>query len=275
MVEPRLRPAQVARYRSALRRRFRLRSAAACARFVDALGFCYAFTAGPGAVPGVFDVIGTRSVDRMWAWAWRWKEELATRRRVFYGRVLRRKPTFVSRALLPAFYALSGNVGDPDDHLAAYEAGRLSRLARDLYEAIARRGPLTTWDLRRRFVPRGDRGHAFHRALADLQERFLIAKVAEVEGRGAYAFIWDTFARWMPDAVAAAARLTDAEAAAAILRAYLRLAGAAPPAEVADLFRWPPSLLPAAAAGAGVVTVRLDHTEAWSLPELLPRLARG
>lgn len=206
MSDSALRPADLNRYRRARLRRFDVRTEAQCRRFVDAMGFCYAFTAGPGGIPGIFDVIGTRSTDRMWSWAWQWKEHLATARRLFYGRVIRRKPTFISLALLPHFYALTGNAGDPDDYLAAYETGHLSLRAREVYEQLARQGRLNTWELRRRFISPGESGARLHRALGELQERFLIAKVGEVEGRGSYAFIWGTFERWMPDAIDRLAR---------------------------------------------------------------------
>ncbi len=268
-----LSPAEVRRHRRRLLLRFRVRTAAACRRFVDHLGFCYAFTSGPGGIPGLFDVMGTRSTDRMWSWAWTWKDSLVTRRQIYYGRVLRRKPTFIALAYLPAFYALSGNVGEPDDYLLAYRAGHLSLLARDLYEQIERHGPLDTWQLRRRFVSGGESGGRLHRALQELQERFLIAKVAEVEGRGSYAYIWDTFTRWMPEVVARAARINSEEAAGLILRGYLRMVGAATPRQVADLFRWPPSLLQAAAARSGAVEAELAGEHAWTLPDLLWRLA--
>ena len=246
-----------------------MRTEAQCRRFVEALGFCYAFTPGPGGIPGLFDVIGTRSVDRMWSWAWTWKDSLVTRRRVFYGRILRRKPTFISLTYLPHFYVLSGNVGEPDDYLVAYRSGQLSLLARDLYEAVARRGRVNTWELRRQFVGGDSSGSRFHRALVELQEHFLIAKVAEVEGRGNYAFIWDTFDRWMPDAVRSAGRISTAEAAATVLRGYLRIVGAASPQEVLDLFRWPPALLREAAERAHLIEASLADATVWTLPDLL------
>ncbi len=263
-----LRPADLTRYRRTLVRRFSVRTEAQCRRFVDALGFCYAFTPGPGGIPGLFDVLGTRSVDRMWSWAWSWKDSLATRKRVYYGRVLRRKPTFISLAYLPHFYALSGNVGEPDDYLVAYQAGHLSLLARDVYEHVQRHAPINTWALRRHFVSGDSSGSRLHRALDELQGRFLIAKVAEVEGRGNYAYIWNTFARWMPDVITAALRITSEEAAGVILRRYLKIVGGATPQQVQDLFRWSPSVLEPAAARAGVREVLLDGEPLWIAPEV-------
>jgi len=233
---------EINRHRAAILSAHRVKAARAGLRFVNALGFCYAFTGGRGDLPGLFDVLATRSIDRMWSWAWQWKDELVTRRRVYYGKVLHGKPAYVSLAYLPLFYALSGNVGDPDDYLHAYREGALSRLARDVYAAIDADGPISTWMLRRRFVPRGTGSGPFQRALAVLQSKFLIAKIGEVE-RGGYSFIWDTFSRWMPQIAAQAGSLTTVRAAAGVLERYLRTVGAAPPRVISDLFGWPSALL--------------------------------
>jgi hypothetical protein len=264
---PAVSPAALARHRRAVLRAHQVRTARGALRFVDALGFCYAFTSGPGGLPGLFDVLATRSVDRMWAWAWRWKDELAARRRLYYGKVIRRKPSYVSLPLLPAFYALSGNVGEPDDHLQAYREGRLSLLARTVYERVLAAGPVSTWALRREFVARGERGARFHRALDDLQERLLIAKVREEE-EWRLGFVWDAFHRWMPEVVEAAAALPAEAAAAQVLACYLRTVGAAPAAEVEALFGWPRGLLGRAAARAGAVHVEVAGSPGLTLPAL-------
>ncbi|MDQ7819994.1 MAG: crosslink repair DNA glycosylase YcaQ family protein [Armatimonadota bacterium] len=265
--------AQIRRYRAALRARYRVGDRRAALAFVNAVGFCYAFTAGPGGLPGLFDVLATRSVDRMWEWAWRWKDELATARRLYYGRVLRRKPTYISLEYLPHFYALSGNVGEPDDCLQAYREGRLSRLAADVYAYLAERGPCDTWTLRRQFVGRGP-GGALHRALADLQAQFLISKVDE-RADGSYSFVWDIFSRWLPQVPEAASRIAAADAAAAVLRRYLQTVGAAPPAEVRALFGWSPRLLDDALARGEIAgEAEVDGQPALAHPALLRWAAR-
>ncbi len=256
--------AAVLRYRRSLMRQHRVRTRSGALRFINTLGFCYAFTGGPGGLPGLFDVLATRSIDRMWSWAWEWKDDLATSRRVHYGKVIRRKPSYISLALLPAFYALSGNVGEPDDHLQAYREGRLSTLSKVLYEQILATGPVSTWTLRRQFVPRGQSGARFHRALDDLQERFLVAKVGE-EDEWRYGFVWDAFHRWMPEVVRAAEALTSEAAGAAILHRYIGIMGAAAPAEIETTLGWNPTLLRAAEARAGLGRALLHGREVWTM----------
>lgn len=229
---------KVNRYRRAVLAPHRVRSKREALRFVNALGFCYAFTPGPGELPGLFDVLATRSVDRMWSQTWQWKDELATDRRLYYGRLLKRKPTFVSMRYLPHFFSLTGNAGEPDDYAQAYHEGRLSLLAKDIYEYVRAEGRCSTWRLRRQFVVHTDRAGAFHRALRMLQERCLIAKVAEQDS-GSYAYIWDTFHRWLPEAVRDAGSITMVTAAAHVLERYVRTVGAVRVREAAELFEWP------------------------------------
>ncbi|MBI3997851.1 MAG: winged helix DNA-binding domain-containing protein [Armatimonadetes bacterium] len=260
-------PAQISRYRRAVIRPHRVRTARAALRFIDALGFCYAFTSGPGQLPGLFDVLATSSIDRMWSWAWQWKEELATARRVHYGKVIRRKPSYISLTMLPAFYALSGNVGEPDDYLQAYREGRLSLLAKTVYEFILAQGPVSTWTLRRQFVPRGESGTRFHRALDDLQERFLVAKVAEEE-EWRNGFIWDAFHRWMPEVVKAAGRLASEEAAAQVLLRYVRIVGVAEASDVEATFGWNPRLVTRAITQCRLTQALVDGRQRWTIRRL-------
>ncbi len=267
---------QVTRYRRVLWGAHRVRTKQQALSFVERLGFCYAFTPGPGDLPGLFDVLATRSVDRMWGWAWQWKDELATERRLFYGRLLARKPTFVSLTYLPHFFALTGNTGEADDYLQAYREGRLSLLAKEIYEYLRGHGRCSTWVLRRQFVVHADRAGPFHRALRMLQEHCLIAKVAESE-RGSYAYIWDTFDRWMPQTIRAAGTLSMAESAGVLLERYLRTVGGASLRTAADLFAWSPSLLETArrAAGGRVLETNIEGRPVLVHPQVTRAVARS
>lgn len=226
-------------------RHYRIRTKNQALRFIRAVGFCYAFTPGPRYVPSLFEVLNTRSEDRRWAWAWDWKEALPSEKQVFYGRVLARKPTFISMEFLPYFFALTGNVGDPDDYARLYEGGRLSALARRVYELVARRGPVTTRQIRAEVEPdRRGSSPRLGRALAELQTLFLLARIGEVgDNPGNYAYVWDLFARWLPDVVARASEISQRDAAAAVLEQYVRITGAPRPMDAAALFEWPPPVL--------------------------------
>jgi hypothetical protein len=117
----------LSRHRDRIAARHAVKTADGLVRMVDDLGFCFAFT-GEAAypIPAAFDHLDTRSDGRKWEWMWGWKDELAEKKRLYYGKLLVKKPTFVSMKMLPTFYATFGRAGDPDDHLEDVRAGRLS-----------------------------------------------------------------------------------------------------------------------------------------------------
>ena len=246
------------------------------------MGYCYAFTPGPGRLPSLFEVLDTRSDDRRWAWAWDWKEALPSEKRVFYGRILARKPTFISLEFLPHFFALTGNVGEPDDYSRLYEAGRLSALAKRVYELVAAGGPLTTRQIRAAVEPhrRGSSARLL-RALAELQTLFLLARIGEVgDNPGNYAYVWDLLVRWLPDVAGRAAGISHRAAAAAVLEQYVRNTGAPRPEDAAALFGWPASVLAAAVndlRGESVLDLArgADGEDRLVLRTTLARLRRG
>ena len=80
---------------------------------------------------------------------WGWKDDLLDKRRWYYGKLLRRKATFVSLEMLPFFYALSPRVAELDDYRLAYEEGKLTREARVLADVLLKHGAQHTIDLRR------------------------------------------------------------------------------------------------------------------------------
>lgn len=256
-------------------RHYRIRTKRQALRFIKTVGFCYAFTPGPGRVPSLFEVLDTRSDNVRWTWAWNWKEALPTAKQAFYGRILARKPTFISLELLPYFYALTGNIGQADDYLRLYAEGRLTAPARRVYEVLARRGSQTTRQIRAEIEPdRRGSSPRLLRALAELQNLFLLARVGEVgDNPGNYAYVWDLFERWLPAVVAQASPISHRTAAAAVLEQYVRVAGAPRPADAASLFALSPLVIGTAIAdlqGAGKLGIVRGPT---GEDRLVPRVA--
>ena len=241
---PRARPLErvLADHRSALVRKYRISRASQLLRFVDACGFCYAFTQPDAdlAIPACFDHLATRSVDRMWGWMWSWKDELPERGKRYYGKLLRAKPTFVSLSFLPVFYAVHGRAGEEDDYLEDARAGRLSDVARRIYEALLAGGETQTKRLRAELGISSKEGRTVYaKAMEELQRLMYVTRVRAVgEGREAYNYTYDLFARRYPDAVAAAGSLSSLEAMDRILMRTLELAGAVPQRRLAKHFQW-------------------------------------
>lgn len=230
------------RHHAALVRKHRISTAAQLVRFVNVCGFCYAFTQPEGdlAIPACFDHLATRSVDRMWGWMWSWKDELPEQGKLYYGKLLRAKPTFVSLAFLPVLYAVHGRAGEDDDYLEDARAGRLSDVARRIYEALREKGETQTKRLRLELGISSNEGRtAYAKAMEELQRLMYVTRVRAVgEGREAYNYTYDLFPRRYPDAVAVAASLSSLEAMERVLARILELAGAVPLRRLARQLGW-------------------------------------
>ena len=138
----------------------RARTLEQAAAFVDKVGIALVFgkadvvlpslwdaVCGPGADWAVRDENGkaiafTKDFDRLW----HWKDDLPDRRLACAGRHLARDAAaLVSRKLVPAIYALTARVGEPED----FRELELAPLEREIAEAVLAEGPISAPELRR------------------------------------------------------------------------------------------------------------------------------
>jgi hypothetical protein len=228
----------------------RLTTAAQAADFVNERGFIYFWpikgvvlptlwvaTAGDRPVPNEHDDPGQIT--------WRWKDDSLGKKIWYYGKILRRKATFISLAVAPYFYALSENYGSlEEDYLLAYEEGRLTQAAKQVYEALLDKGSLDTISLRKEARLLNAKESVFNRALEDLQMDFKILPVGIAEaGAWKYAFRYDITARHMPELPEKARSIGEAEARQKLVELYFASVGAAQVRDVTRLFGWPPELV--------------------------------
>lgn len=171
---------------------------------------------------------------------WGWKDELLGKGQWYYGRVLRKRNTFISLALLPSFYALSPNYGDPhEDYLIEYEQGQLTLGAKMLYEALLRDGPQDSIALRKAARLTGNDSE-FNRALETLQTTFRVLPVGVSQaGAWHYSFIYDIVAHHFPYLQEQARPISEFEARRNLITCYLASVGAAREKDVQRLFGWP------------------------------------
>jgi len=230
-----------ARHREKIGARHAVRTADALVRMVDDLGFCFAFT-GESAypIPAAFDHLDTRSDGRKWEWMWGWKDELAEKKRLYYGKLLVKKPTFVSMKMLPIFYATFGRAGDPDDHLEDVRAGRLSEIARRIIEFLAVNGETQTKRMRSALGITSQEGRTdYSKAIEEVQRLMYVARVRAVgEGREDYNYTYDLFVHRYPETVRAAERASSADAMSTLLAHLIGLSGGVTERQVTKLFDW-------------------------------------
>ncbi len=229
----------------------RISSPAQALDFVNRRGFVYLWPIKGILLPSLWTAVaGDRPVadehDDPGHITWGWKDDALAKRIWYYAKVLRRKATFISLELAPYFYALSENYGSPEeDHLLAYEQGRLTLAARNIYEAILAEGPLDTLSLRKAArLSSSSAEPEFNRALESLQVDFKVLPIGVAPvGAWKYAFIYQVVARHYPDLPEQARRIGESEARARLITCYFRSVGAARERELARLFGWPPELI--------------------------------
>ena len=235
--------AALAAHREKLARAHRVRNRAQLVEMVDAVGFCFAFT-GDSAypVPACFDHLSTSDDGKKWEWMWPWKDELAEAKKLYYGKLLVKKPTYVSMQMLPVFYATFGRAGEPDDHLEDVRAGRLSDLARRVVDHLAHHGETQKKRMRADLGIESKEGRGdLERAIEELQRLMHVARVKAVGERSDdYNYTYDLFVRRYPETVKAAERLSSTEATKILLARLLDLAGGVTEKQVSKLFDWEP-----------------------------------
>jgi hypothetical protein len=171
---------------------------------------------------------------------WGWKDNALDKRIWYYAKVLRKKATIISLEVAPYFYALSENYGSPEeDHIIAYQEGRMTSAAKQVYEALLD-GPLNTIELRKKahLTSQGS-DTEFNRALEVLQADFKILPVGVAQaGSWNYALIYAITAYHYPDLPEKARGISEAQAREKLLRLYFQSVGAAQARDVEKLFGW-------------------------------------
>jgi hypothetical protein len=198
--------------------------------FVDDVGFCHFWPIKGVEMPNLFHAIAGRvrpvpmaHNDPDLSKCWGWKDRALDKRWWYYGKLLRRRATLVSLALLPTFYACSENYGDLDDYVQEYHDGTMTAEAKQIYEALLKHGPLNTVRLRReaRMAAEGAKSR-FERALAELQVGLKVLPIGVAEaGAWRYAFIYEIVQRHYPDLPVRAQQIDRREAHRTLVSRYL------------------------------------------------------
>ncbi len=234
------------------RRELRLRTPAQARAFVRKVGFCLFWPTHGVDLPNLLQAIAgngrpltTGYDDPAIGRSWNWKDQALDKRWWYYGKLIRRRATLVSLDLLPSFYALSENYGDPNDYLIEYREGRLSAEAKSVFEALLTQGPLDAVRLRSEArLASSSAKSRFDRALAELQAGLKVLPVGVAEaGAWKYAFVYELVERWFPDLPNQARDLATSEARWRIVRQLLANLMAADRGSLLRSLGWKPAEL--------------------------------
>jgi len=246
----------------------RLSSPAQALTFVNKRGFVYFWPIKGIDMPSLWTAVaGNRPVadkhDDPGHVTWGWKDGALDKKIWYYAKILRKKATIISLDAAPYFYALSENYGSPEeDYLLAYEEGRLSQSAKQLYEAILTEGALNTIDLRRVAKLGNAKDSEFNKALEFLQADFKVLPVGVAQaGAWKYSFIYEIVTRHYPQIPEQARKIGEREARTKLVELYFESVGAAQEGDVSKLFGWKKDLITRTMTGlvAKRVLVESEH----------------
>jgi len=199
-------------------------------RFIEECGFLLLFSVRGVELPDLWQATATRGE------AWHWKETLPGAKKCAYGKVLRRKGTFISWEYFPGFMAAYGS---PNSYLQDYRAGLLNQVEKQILETLEERGPLLTRELRRAIGLPGKAGtRQFHRALEGLQAQMRVTVAGGILS-GWTMHRWELIGNWVPLPVLKEGwRLSREQAQRKLLLRYLKTVVAARVEDMVRLFRW-------------------------------------
>ena len=226
--------------------RFHLHNERDAIKFVNECGFAFFWPVKNALLPSLWNAtVGDRPVpdnhDDPGHITWRWKDNLLGKKKLYYARVLRKRNTFIALSILPNFYTLSPNYGDPEnDYLLQYKEGLLSIEAKSVYEVILSQGPLDTLSLKRASMLSSPGNESrFNRALDKLQADFRLLPVGIAEaGTWHYAFIYDAVHRHFPELINISRNISENVARQTLLQKYMKTVGACQIYEPQRIFQW-------------------------------------
>jgi hypothetical protein len=234
----------------------RVTSPKAALDFIKERGFIYFWPIKGIDLPSLWTAVaGNRVVadkhDDPGHVTWGWKDRALGKKTWYYAKILRKKATMISLDIAPYFYALSENFGSPEeDYLLAYDEGRLTQAAKQVYEAILNEGALNTIDLRRAAKLANAKESEFNKALEVLQSDFKILPIGVSEaGAWKYSFIYEIVPRHYPDLPERARKIGEREARTKLVELYFGSVGAAQESDVNKLFGWKKELTARTVAG--------------------------
>lgn len=228
-------------------RQHQLRDIQDAERFVNAVGFCFAFKANNSELPCMWHAAaGERDPeypihiqhDPYISLVWNAKDALAAEKKVYYGKALKKRPSFIALDIFPAFCRLQGRTHGAEDYAVEYMRGHLSHEAKRIMEALLEQSPLVTADLKLASrLSHPDKRAAFDRAMAELQQRMYIVKIAEFYDP--FTFLWDLVERRFAEEIELSRRLNETQARERILAQYFTLLWVSNAVRIKRLFGWP------------------------------------
>ena len=221
----------------------RLKTSSDAATFIHHVGFCVLFPVKNVPLPSLYYAVSKKH-DAKWdkhaQLIWQWKDELPKKRRAFYGKYFKGRGSFLSLEILSSLLAAHETAIDPGNAGDFYNAGRISGDALELWQALAKHGPLPTLELRHACKMETQPGNKrFKKAMLELQRLLIVTHSgAEQETESWASTRFDLVSRAFAKQARAAARISPETARQVLATKYRALYPEASASVVARLFGW-------------------------------------
>ncbi|MCK6600512.1 MAG: hypothetical protein L6Q77_01690 [Bacteroidetes bacterium] len=216
--------------------------------FISSVGFCFAFKAELSELPSIWNAVkGERrpeiptsiNQDPDVTFTWALKDKLPQNRKAFYGKFLKKQPTFISVDYIPYFFVLNANVGSADSSWENFVHKHISEAEKRVLDTILEDHPITTIELRRKMEMTGKYIRpVFDKSLQELERKMYIMEV----GRQDHPFtpIWDMVVSHFPGLNDKINSLTEDDARERILEKYFQVQVISNEKRIQALFNWQP-----------------------------------
>ena len=153
--------------------------------FIDKYGFVTLFPIRGFSFPNLYQATAGKDKEEKFEKAWQWADNLAEKKRIHYGKFVRKQVTLISLEMFPYFYKLCGK-------------RELGKTAQKILAFLKQRGATSTTLLRKNLNLMGKtKKYEFMKAMDELQVTFSVAIVGrEKSPRMTYSY--DLIERWMP-----------------------------------------------------------------------------
>jgi hypothetical protein len=173
--------------------------------------------------PNLYQAIVGKDKEEKLQKTWRWADNLAEKKKIHYGKLVRKQVTLISSEMFPHFYKLYGK-------------RKLSETTQRILAFLRQKGATSTTLLKKNLNLTGKaKKYQFAKAMNELQVTFSVAIVGREESpRMTYSY--DLIERWMPKDLMERALSTSETTAKEKIKAKLIENGVFPKPEDAETF---------------------------------------
>ena len=154
-------------------------------RFINKYGIVTLFPIRGLSFPNLYQATHGKDREERFHKAWQWADALSEKKKIHYGKLVRKQVTLVSLEMFPFLYRICGR-------------RKLSETAQRILEFLKQKGAKSTTLLKRNLNLKGKtKKHEFTKAMDELQVTFSVA-IVNREETPRMTYSYDLMERWMP-----------------------------------------------------------------------------